>query len=191
MRDSHRAGRRALVRSTFDLAADFAQADVTGARRDFVQPLTRVDLRPRRLRHGEARRECRRRSPGGLRARARNRFAVDHDESTDLGLGRLPRRRARGDRDSRSLSRARDHHPNGGKKLSAPAAHWHDRRLRPWTVPRTQKTRSTRFPHRPPPYSYSNREQRRTSRLRASQDSDDTHTTYRVAGFQTFLTGRI
>ena len=39
-----RAGHRALVRSTFDLAADFAEADATGARRDFVQQLTRVDL---------------------------------------------------------------------------------------------------------------------------------------------------
>jgi DNA replication protein DnaC len=39
-----RAGHRALVRSTFDLAADFAQADATGARRDFVQQLPRVDL---------------------------------------------------------------------------------------------------------------------------------------------------
>ena len=39
-----RAGRRALVRSTFDLAADFAEADATGARRDLVQQLTRVDL---------------------------------------------------------------------------------------------------------------------------------------------------
>ncbi len=39
-----RAGRRALVRGTFDLAAAFAQADATGARRDFVQQLTRVDL---------------------------------------------------------------------------------------------------------------------------------------------------
>jgi hypothetical protein len=29
------------------------------------------------------------------------------------------------------------------------------------------------------------------SRLRASADSDDTHATYRVAGFQTFFTGRI
>ena len=37
------AGRRTLVRSTFDLAADFAQAEATGARRDFVQQLTRVD----------------------------------------------------------------------------------------------------------------------------------------------------
>jgi len=39
-----RAGHRALVRSTFDLAADFAEADATGARREFVQQLTRVDL---------------------------------------------------------------------------------------------------------------------------------------------------
>jgi DNA replication protein DnaC len=38
-----RAGRRALI-STFDLAADFAQAEATGARRDFVQQLTKVDL---------------------------------------------------------------------------------------------------------------------------------------------------
>ena len=39
-----RAGGRALVRSTLDLAAHFAQAEATGARRDFVQQLTRVDL---------------------------------------------------------------------------------------------------------------------------------------------------
>jgi DNA replication protein DnaC len=39
-----RAGHRALVRSTFDLAADFAQAEATGSRLDFVQQLTRVDL---------------------------------------------------------------------------------------------------------------------------------------------------
>lgn len=39
-----RAGRRALIRSTFDLAADFAQADATGARRELVQQLTRIDL---------------------------------------------------------------------------------------------------------------------------------------------------
>lgn len=39
-----RAGHRALVRSTFDLAADFAQADATGTRRELVQHLTRVDL---------------------------------------------------------------------------------------------------------------------------------------------------
>lgn len=39
-----RAGHRALIRSTFDLAADFAQADATGMRRELVQQLTRVDL---------------------------------------------------------------------------------------------------------------------------------------------------
>ena len=39
-----RAGHRALIRSTFDLAADFAEADAAGARRAFVQQLTRVDL---------------------------------------------------------------------------------------------------------------------------------------------------
>lgn len=39
-----RAGHRALVRSTFDLAADFAEADATGRRRELVQHLTRVDL---------------------------------------------------------------------------------------------------------------------------------------------------
>lgn len=39
-----RAGHRVLVRSTFDLAADFAEADATGTRRDLVQQLTRVDL---------------------------------------------------------------------------------------------------------------------------------------------------
>jgi DNA replication protein DnaC len=39
-----RAGRRVIVRSTFDLAADFAEADATGQRRALVQQLTRVDL---------------------------------------------------------------------------------------------------------------------------------------------------
>jgi len=38
------AGRRALVRSTFDLAADFAEADATGTRRELVRQLTQVDL---------------------------------------------------------------------------------------------------------------------------------------------------
>ncbi len=38
------AGRRTLVRSTFDLAADFAQAEATGTRRDLVRQLTQVDL---------------------------------------------------------------------------------------------------------------------------------------------------
>ena len=39
-----RAGYRALVKSTVDLAQDFAEADAMGERRDFVQVLTRVDL---------------------------------------------------------------------------------------------------------------------------------------------------
>jgi DNA replication protein DnaC len=39
-----RRGYRALVRSTFDLAQDFAEADASGERRDFVERLTRVDL---------------------------------------------------------------------------------------------------------------------------------------------------
>jgi DNA replication protein DnaC len=39
-----RAGRRVLIRSTFDLVADFAEAEATGARRARVQHLTRVDL---------------------------------------------------------------------------------------------------------------------------------------------------
>lgn len=39
-----RSGHRALVRSTFDLVADFAEADATGTRRDLVHTLTRVDL---------------------------------------------------------------------------------------------------------------------------------------------------
>jgi len=39
-----RAGYRALIKSTFDLAQDFAEADATGQRRDFVQTLLRVDL---------------------------------------------------------------------------------------------------------------------------------------------------
>ena len=39
-----RAGQRALVRSTFDLVADFAEADATGTRRDLVRKLTHVEL---------------------------------------------------------------------------------------------------------------------------------------------------
>jgi DNA replication protein DnaC len=39
-----RGGQRALVRSIFDLVADFADAEATGTRRDLVQQLTRVDL---------------------------------------------------------------------------------------------------------------------------------------------------
>ena len=39
-----RAGHRVLIRSTFDLVADSAEAEATGTRRDLVQHLTRVDL---------------------------------------------------------------------------------------------------------------------------------------------------
>jgi DNA replication protein DnaC len=39
-----RAGYRAFLRSTFDLAQDFCEADATGERRELVRKLTRVDL---------------------------------------------------------------------------------------------------------------------------------------------------
>jgi DNA replication protein DnaC len=39
-----RAGYRVLIRSTFDLAQDFAEAEATGERRELVKKLTRVDL---------------------------------------------------------------------------------------------------------------------------------------------------
>jgi DNA replication protein DnaC len=39
-----RAGYRALVKSTFDLAQDFAEAEATGERRDLVAKLVRTDL---------------------------------------------------------------------------------------------------------------------------------------------------
>ena len=48
-----------------------------------------------------------------------------------------------------------------------------------------------RFPHRPPPCSDSDKNVKNVRRLQAGEDSDDTHATYRVAAFQTFLSGRI
>ncbi len=39
-----RAGYRVLIRSTFDLAQDFAEAEATGERRELVRALTRIDL---------------------------------------------------------------------------------------------------------------------------------------------------
>jgi len=39
-----RAGFRVLIRSSFDLAQDFAEAEATGQRRELVAQLTRVDL---------------------------------------------------------------------------------------------------------------------------------------------------
>ena len=103
-----RAGRRALVRSTFDLAADFAEAEATGERRDLVQQLTRVDLLVLEdFGMKKLGRECGRGSPRGLCPAARSGVDADHDESADARLGRLSRRRARGHRDSRSLPRPR------------------------------------------------------------------------------------
>ena len=58
----------------------------------------------------------------------------------------------------------------------------------------TAPWKSLRDSHkRPQPLSSvgDNRKDKRISRLRASQDSDDTHSAYRVAAFQTFLSGRI
>lgn len=39
-----RAGHRVLIRSTFDLVQDFAEAEATGERRTLVQTLTKIDL---------------------------------------------------------------------------------------------------------------------------------------------------
>jgi hypothetical protein len=48
------------------------------------------------------------------------------------------------------------------------------------------------FHKRPQPSSsWRKQKDKRISRLRASQDSDDTQSAYRVAAFQTFLSGRI
>lgn len=102
-----RAGRRALVRSTFDLAADFAQAEATGARRDLVQHLIRVDLL---ILDDFGMKKLGANAPEDLLevfvTAPRNGGHVDHYESADARLGRLSRRRARGDRHSRSLPRA-------------------------------------------------------------------------------------
>jgi len=104
------------VRSTFDLAADFAQADATGARRDFVQQLTRVDLLVL--------------EDFGMKKLGSNAaedllevFVRRHETAStlittnrpDAGLGHLPRRRPGRDRDPRPLPSARDHVPVTGK----------------------------------------------------------------------------
>jgi DNA replication protein DnaC len=39
-----RAGYRALIRNTFDLAQDFAEAEATGERRELIKKLCRIDL---------------------------------------------------------------------------------------------------------------------------------------------------
>src|SRR6266850_1919108 len=48
----------------------------------------------------------------------------------------------------------------------------------------------TRFPHRPPPTTNLGKQEERPG-LRAGKESDNTHGTYRVAAFQTFLSDRI
>ena len=53
------------------------------------------------------------------------------------------------------------------------------------------KTQRTRFPHRPPPFSMQEDNNEEGLALAREHESDDTHATYRVAGFQTFLSGRI
>src|SRR5512145_1247880 len=57
----------------------------------------------------------------------------------------------------------------------------------------TAPWKSLRDSHkRPQPFFFLKRlKDKRISRLRASKESDDTHATYRVAAFQTFLSGRI
>ena len=89
-------------------------------RRDFVQQLTRVDLLV--LEDFGMKKlglERRRRPPGGLRPSARNGLDAHHHESPHARLGRLPRRRARGHRDPRSLPRARHDRPDDRQELSA------------------------------------------------------------------------
>ena len=60
---------------------------------------------------------------------------------------------------------------------NAPTAAWKTRR------------RVSHTAHRRTRYRRTNEET--IPRLRAAPESDDTHTAYRVAGFQTFLSGRI
>ena len=65
----------------------------------------------------------------------------------------------------------------------------------PWT-PRTRPPRlgkrADAFPTPPTAVLvHVIRNRKNSPRLRAGEESDDTHATYRVAGFQTFLSGRI
>ena len=198
-----RAGRRALVRSTFDLAADFAEADATGARRDLVQQLTRVDLLVledfgmKKLGSNAAEDLLEvfvRRHETASTLITTNRPTQDWG----LFLGDVPAATAILDR---FLAHA-DHRPDDRQELSpAPA------RGRPPTTEAVDaaaavdaqnaptapwKTRRRVSHKRPPPSSRTGRKRRRHDpRLRAGQESDDTHAAYRVAAFQTFLSGRI
>ena len=125
-----RAGRRALVRSTFDLAADFAQADATGARRELVQQLTRVDLLVledfgmKKL-GGNAAEDLLevfvRRHETGSTAITTNRPTQDWG----VFLGDVPAATAILDR----FLAAHDHRPDDGQELPPPAADRSHRRL--------------------------------------------------------------
>src|SRR5206468_1160495 len=161
---------------------------------------TRRPAGPRRLRDEEARLECGRGSPRGLCAAPRNGVDAHYDESADARLGHLSRRRARRHRDSRSLPRPRHDYPDDREKLSPPSAREYGRRLRPWTLPApwTPRTRPPRLGNRCAISTSVHRhpvlkklKTKNDSRLRAGEQSDDTQTTYRVAAFQTFLSGRI
>ena len=197
-----RAGRRALVRSTFDLAADFAEAEATGERRDLVQQLTRVDLL---VLEDFGMKKLGSNAAEDLlevfvrRHETASTLITTNRPTQDWGvfLGDVPG----GHRDSRSLPRARDDRPDDRQELSPPPA----RESRPTTeavdaagavdaqnAP-TAPWKSLRDSHkRPPPSScFEGMKTKNDPRLRAGEESDDTQTAYRVAAFQTFLSGRI
>ena len=198
-----RAGRRALVRSTFDLAADFAEAEATGARRDLVQQLTRVDLL---VLEDFGMKKLGSNAAEDLlevfvrRHETASTLITTNRPTQDWGvfLGDVPAATAILDR---FLAHA-DHRPDDRQELSTPPAREYDRRLRPWTLPApwTPRTRPprlgkslTRFPQAPTAIVVSVNElkTKNVPRLRAGEESDDTQTAYRVAAFQTFLSGRI
>ena len=120
-------------------------------------------------------------------------------KSAHAGLGDLSRRRPRGHGDSRSVPRARHDRPDDRQELPAPTARRWRRRLRPWTLPApwTHKPRPPRLGNRSaiptsvhrhfPWFERTNS----SSRLRARKGSKNTEAAYRVAAFQTFLSGRI
>ena len=197
-----RAGRRALVRSTFDLAADFAQADATGARRDFVQQLTRVDLL---VLEDFGMKKLGSNAAEDLlevfvrRHETASTLITTNRPTQDWGifLGDVPAATAILDRFLAHATIV----PDDRQELSTAPAGEYDRRLRPWTVPQpwTPRTRppllgkrADAFPTPPTAVLVLGQERRTTiPRLRAGTESDDTHATYRVAAFQTFLSGRI
>ena len=198
-----RAGRRALVRSTFDLAADFAEADATGARRDLVQQLTRVDLL---VLEDFGMKKLGSNAAEDLlevfvrRHETASTLITTNRPTQDWGifLGDVPAATAILDR---FLAHA-DHRPDDRQELSAAPA----REYRPTTeavdaaaavdaqnAPTAAWKTRRRVSHKRPPPSLGSGEKKTKNdpRLRAGKESDDTHAAYRVAAFQTFLSGRI